>query len=59
MLHKYYYTKPPGYDGIDLVVIILCDGIFVIKHTSTFTSSSNTTNFLNPKLVGTIIRPCE
>jgi hypothetical protein len=50
---------PPRFSGINWVVIILCDGIPMVKSTCTFTKGSFATNLFNKKLIGTDLLPCE
>ncbi len=50
---------PPRFSGTNLVVIILCDGIPMVKSIGTFTKGFFTTNLFNKKLVGTDLLPCE
>jgi len=47
------------FSGIELVVIILCDGIHMVKIIGTFTKGSFSINFLNTNLVGIDLLPCE
>jgi hypothetical protein len=48
---------PPRSSGVDL--IILCDGIPMVKSTCTFTKGSFTIDFFNTKLVGIDLLPCD
>ncbi len=48
---------PPRFNDINLEVIILCDGIPMVKSTGMFTKGSFTTNLFNKKLIGIDLLP--
>jgi hypothetical protein len=50
---------PPRSSGVDLTIIISCDGIPMVKSTCMFTKGSFNIDLYNTKLVGIDLLPCE